>query len=48
MYWMQVYPEPAAEGYEPNDYIGTLNQTQFKQVYEGIVEYGSWRFADRV
>lgn len=48
MFWSQIFPEPSQDAYEPNEFNGTLSQSQFNAVYQGILEYGSWRFADKV
>lgn len=34
--------------YEPNEFSGNLSQQQFNQICQGIQEYGSWRFADKI
>lgn len=48
MFWSQTFPEPSADSYEPNDFTGSLSQQQFNTIVQGILDYGSWRFADKV
>lgn len=48
MFWSQTFPEPSADSYEPNDFTGSLSQQQFNTIVQGILNFGSWRFADKV
>jgi len=48
MFWSQTFPEPSSDSYEPNDFTGSLTQQQFNTIVQGILDYGSWRFADKV
>jgi len=45
MFWSQTFPEPSSDSYEPNDFTGSLTQQQFNTIVQGILDYGSWRFA---
>lgn len=47
-FWTTQFPEPADEGFEPNELNEQLSNSSFTAIVQAIIEYGSWRFADKV
>ena len=47
-FWPTQYPEVTDETYEPADLTEQLPSSAFNAVVQGVTEYGSWRFADKV